>query len=155
MKNTLVLALLAGLSSAPACSLLFVEGPAAQRSRSQPLTCSTSYGWPVFDTIMAGFQSVRAGLALSHSDAYYKGMPISRGGDIGFGVSLAALSAISAGFGYDAVGRCHAARDAAYDSAAPPTAGAGLPPASLGPLVGPPPPPSALPPAVDPDATPL
>ena len=53
MKNALVLGLIAVRSSGSGCSLLFVEGPPAEHVGSQPLTCSTSYGWPVVDTLKA------------------------------------------------------------------------------------------------------
>ena len=102
------------LLSASECSFIFVEAPPPNIERNQDLTCTTNYGWPIVDTLLAGFELLRTGYALSRSEADYRGMQISQGTDVGLGFGLLTLTAISAGVGYSRVGQCkdaHAAGD--------------------------------------------
>jgi hypothetical protein len=139
------------LSSTGGCSFLFVSGPRAGEVRARALTCTTSNGWPIVDTLLASYQLVRTGFALSRSDADYRGMPLSRDGDIALGASLLALTAISAAVGFNDVSNCHDAH-ASLDDAPPPPR---LRSPSVSParaLPGPPPSSAPVPPAAAPSA---
>lgn len=138
------------------CSLLFVDGPPKTYTPPQYVHCSSSPGWPVFDTVVAGLELVRTGIAVSASDSAYQGAQISRGADIGFGLAFMTLFAISAGVGYGRVSDCNAAmlgapmphprrvRPPSYYPPPPQPGSAG----PSGPPIGypPPPPPNAAPP---------
>jgi hypothetical protein len=99
-----------------ACSFLFTTGPAHQPRhptrppRAMPPDCSTSRLAPVIDTLIVGYQIFRTGAALAADESDYSDSPISREGDIGFGVGLALVFGISALYGYSATSRCDAAR---------------------------------------------
>jgi len=90
----------------PSCSMLFVRKlpPVSQRTRDD--RCTTSQVAPGFDVALAALQTARTALALSLTDADYKGSVLSRDSDIAIGVALAALFTVSAGVGFSATTEC-------------------------------------------------
>ena len=110
VNRTLMLFLAAWMSgSTLGCSFMFVSGPPDDQRGTRSLTCTTSRGWPIVDTLLASYQLVRTGVALSRSDADYANSQLSRGADIAIGASLLAVTALSAGVGYSAVSKCEEA----------------------------------------------
>jgi hypothetical protein len=88
------------------CSLLFVDAPPARPKTSAKLECTSNNAAPVIDTVVAGFQVVRTGVALAANDSDYRASPISRGADIALGIGLTTLFISSAAYGYGATSRC-------------------------------------------------
>jgi hypothetical protein len=87
---------------------MFVNGPPKYSyARSSEIQCTTTPGWPVFDTVLAGLELVRTGIAISAKDSDYQGAQLSRPADIGFGLAFMTLFAISAGVGYSRVSDCN------------------------------------------------
>jgi hypothetical protein len=93
------------------CSLLFTTGPEPEAPTAAiPPDCSTSRVPPVVDTALAGYSVVRTGLAIGAADSVYVDSPISREVDIGLGIGLTSLFALSAIHGFSATGACDRAR---------------------------------------------
>lgn len=91
------------------CSFLFSSAPPAGAERLTPdskVDCSTSKAPPIADSVIAGLQAVRTGLAVAAEDRVYRDSPISREADIGIGLGLTALFLGSAIYGYSASSRC-------------------------------------------------
>ena len=140
----------AAASGAGGCSALFVSGPPAGYERGyvsrSELSCTTSPVAPLIDTLVTGFEVYRTIGAVSHSEADYAHLPISRGADIALGLTFVTTFAISAGYGFSTISRCKQAMDIDqpspaqfrphFSSMAPPTyqppAAAGAPPAAGG-----------------------
>ena len=55
------------------------------------------------DTVIAGFEGVRTGMALAADKSVYDHAPISRGADVAFGLGFLALFGASAIYGTDAI----------------------------------------------------
>ncbi|HVT06517.1 MAG TPA: hypothetical protein VHO67_03630 [Polyangia bacterium] len=94
------------------CSLMFVNGPPEDAKYVEPGECTVSNGWPAFDVILALLETLRTGYAITRTDEDYRGMTLSRPSDIGIGVALTALAAISAEVGFNRVKAC---KDAMID----------------------------------------
>jgi len=92
--------LVLGLAST-GCSFIFVTPPPAHAEQaSQPSAdCSTSRAAPIVDGIVTGYQVVRTLYATQAPDDTYQGAPISRGADIGLGLSFTALFLASTIYG--------------------------------------------------------
>jgi hypothetical protein len=96
----------------PGCSFLFVSPPPSNAGYAgsvraiEPVRCTSSKAGPVVDTVIAGLEAVRTGVALAADDSAYKDFPISRGADIGLGIGLFSLFAASAAYGYVVTGNC-------------------------------------------------
>ena len=107
----------------PGCSFLFVSPPPSNAGYAgsvrsiEPVKCTTSKAAPVVDTVIAGLEGIRTGLALGAKDSAYQDAPISRGADIGLGVGLFALFAASAAYGYVVTGNCLDANGGAHSAA--------------------------------------
>jgi hypothetical protein len=86
---------------------------------SKPVECTTSKMAPVFDTLFAGLELVRTGVALSADDYDYRDFPISRGADIAFGVGFTGLFAASAGYGYATTSKCQSVKEQQRQGAVP------------------------------------
>lgn len=96
------------------CSFLFVTKPPANLERlppSAPVECTTSRAAPLIDTAIAAFQVYRTATALNAKEWDYRDAPISRDADIGFGVGLTALFAVSAVYGLAMTARCDVAKE--------------------------------------------
>lgn len=83
------------------CSFIFVTPPPAHAEQASNRTadCSTSRAAPVVDGIITGYQVVRTIYATQAPDGTYQGAPISRGADIGLGLSFTALFLASTIYG--------------------------------------------------------
>lgn len=102
--------LLSGLFLAGGCSFLFVSGPPPKSAHANYLTCTTGPWWPLVDVALTGLETVRTIYALNQPASAYQNNPyLTRGSDIGFGLGLTALFALSAIIGFDRVGQCDAA----------------------------------------------
>jgi|GEM_PF-1598062 len=107
--GVLMLSLLAGVQG---CSLLFTTAPksapssAGATSEYESSNCTTSRAAPVVDTVIAGLEGVRTGLAMAADDRDYANSPISREADIALGVGFLALFTASAIYGYYVTGEC-------------------------------------------------
>jgi hypothetical protein len=62
---------------------------------------------PAVDGVIAGFEAVRTGLALSADSSAYQNSPISRNADIGFGLGFTALFLASSIYGFYETDQCH------------------------------------------------
>jgi hypothetical protein len=101
------------------CSLMFVNGPPPGQRNVEPSECTTSQGWPAFDVILSLLEAARTGYAVTRTDADYKGSTLSRPSDIAIGATLMALTAISAGVGFNRVSECNDAIDGSGHLGAP------------------------------------
>jgi hypothetical protein len=111
---------LGGLAfSASGCSYIFVKtvpDSTAREVRSHvgsvkpppyvSLQCTSGKAAPVIDTLIAGYQVVRTGVALSASDASYSGQPINREADIVLGLAFVTLFTASSVYGFRHTGEC-------------------------------------------------
>src|SRR5690349_20841337 len=92
-------------ASGNGCSFIFARGPGpadgAAEARQGTLNCSTTYVAPTVDMLLMAFQVFRTVMALQRSDADYRGAPISRSTDIGFGLGLSVLTGSSAIYGFN------------------------------------------------------
>jgi hypothetical protein len=91
------------------CSPTFMTPPpsggAAGVARPN-VDCTTSYAWPVVDTVLAAYQLGGAVYAATLDDSRYDGYPISRQADVAIGAGLGAVFVASATYGYIAASRC-------------------------------------------------
>ena len=95
------------------CSLVFVTQAPSDVEKIPPdseLDCTSSKAAPIIDTGIAVAQGVRAAFAADADDSTYEDAPITREADIGFGLGLATLFAVSAAYGYSATGACKTAK---------------------------------------------
>jgi hypothetical protein len=91
------------------CSVLFTTSPPSDAERlpaGAPIECTTTKAAPIVDSVLAGLQVARVGLAAAADDSVYRDAPISREADIGIGVAMATLFLSSAVYGYSVTGRC-------------------------------------------------
>src|SRR5262245_19334613 len=104
----LVAAAIAGAATS-GCSLLFTSKAPDHAERippGMPVTCATSRAAPIVDTVIAGLETVRTVLAITAKDSVYSGAPISREADVGIGLGLTTLFAVSAVYGYSVTSEC-------------------------------------------------
>lgn len=96
----------------PGCSFLFTTAPkhAEPSAQFESNKCTTSKAAPIADTLIAGLEGARIGIALSADQSTYDNAPISRTADVGLGVGFLALFAASAVYGYYVTGECSARR---------------------------------------------
>lgn len=97
------------------CSFLFVKSPPANAEKlppTEPVDCTTSQVAPAIDALIAGFQVVRTGYAVSQSESDYVGAPIKRSADIALGAGLTVVFVAAAAYGFAATGECSDVRDA-------------------------------------------
>jgi len=99
----------------PGCSFLFTTAPKSAESPSEFASkkCTTSKAAPIVDTVIAGLQGVRTGIALAADKSAYDDSPISREADVAFGLGFLALFGASAIYGYYVTGQCSASHDRA------------------------------------------
>src|SRR5262245_33305130 len=105
-RKTTVVALLVfgGPTLIGGCSFMFVKPPRKEvPGRIEAAGCTASMTAPAVDGIITGLQAVRTMLALSLSDADYRGMALDRNTDITLGVAFMALFGISAMYGVSSV----------------------------------------------------
>ena len=93
------------------CSLLFVNRPpAAEEVSGRPwaISCTSSKAAPIVDTLVTGLEATRIALAVNAPDSTYQAsdQPLSRGADIGLGLSFGALFLSSAIYGYVETTQC-------------------------------------------------
>jgi hypothetical protein len=159
---------LGGLSG---CSFLFTtKAPSdAELARTPgPVECTTTRAAPIVDTVIAGLEVARVGVAANASDSDYSNAAFDRKTDIAFGVGFAALYTASAVYGYTVTARCSTVKEArlrgplppygypgpyVYPSAPPGYPPPGYPPPAYGPPGYPPPsnpPPGYAPPGYPP-----
>src|SRR5439155_14954438 len=105
-------AMFAGVA-ASGCSLVFTTRAPDHPERippAMPIMCTTSRAAPVVDTIIAGLESVRTIFAVSAKDSVYQGATITRPADIGIGLGLTTLFAVSAIYGFSVTSGCDEAK---------------------------------------------
>ena len=85
---------------------MFVKAPPPRGDRERPFDCTTSMAAPVLDGLLMGLHGVRVGYAFSQDDADYRGSWSSRQFDIGLGLGLMFVHAISAYAGDRRVTEC-------------------------------------------------
>jgi len=100
------------------CSVLFVNAPPPPANRPRVVECTSSNVAPIIDSLIAGWQVLRIGLALAASDADYTGnrLNFTRGQDIALGAGLLTIFGISATWGFFQTAEC---REALNDNAQP------------------------------------
>jgi hypothetical protein len=109
-RPIVTLALLAALvGPATGCSLLFVKPPAPPEERGEIVRCTSSAAAPVIDMIIASLQVVRTLIAFSATDEAYAHAAIPRPVDIGLGIGLSGLFAVSSGYGFSKTNACREA----------------------------------------------
>jgi hypothetical protein len=107
--GALILSLVGGL---PGCSFLFTTAPKSEptyggaASEYQSSNCTTSKAAPIVDTVIAGLEGVRTGLALAADKGDYENAPISKEADIAFGLGFLALFGASAIYGFVVTDKC-------------------------------------------------
>jgi len=119
MRTSVAFALAVPLMApATGCSVLFVNTPPPPAQRPRVVECTSSNVAPIIDSLIAGWQVVRIGLALAASDADYTGsrFNITRGQDIALGGALLTTFGISAAWGFFQTGEC---REAMLDNEPP------------------------------------
>jgi hypothetical protein len=94
----------------PGCSYAFVEHVPAHHAQMGYVDCTSGKAAPVLDTLGAGFEVVRSGVAIAAHDSAYESYPISRTADIAIGVGLAAVLTASAIYGYSNTSECARAK---------------------------------------------
>jgi hypothetical protein len=107
MRELLLLAPL--LLPCAGCSATFMSAPPAGGASGQArphVDCSSSYAWPIVDTVLASYQLAGVALAATRDDSDYDRYPISRRTDMALGVGFAAVFAASATYGYISATRC-------------------------------------------------
>lgn len=116
-ESKLSIVLLIGVSTclSSGCSLLFVKAPPAavpQLDAAPTEDCTSSRAAPILDTIFAGLEAARTGVALAVDDSVYDSpnQPLSRGADVALGVGFTALFLGSAIYGYLTTARCDRAQ---------------------------------------------
>ncbi len=98
---------LASLAPTAGCSVVFVSGPKKiAPGRFEPDGCSTSRVAPIIDTVLLGLWGGAAVSEASRNATEGYGTGVDRGTSIAVGVTLAALSAASAFYGYATVATC-------------------------------------------------
>ena len=115
-RGALSCALILSLTTVlPGCSFLFTTAPKHAQPSVEFVSnkCTTSKAAPIVDTVIAGLEGVRTGLALAADQSTYDHAPISRGADIALGVGFLALFGASAIYGYSVTGECSSRRDRA------------------------------------------
>jgi hypothetical protein len=169
MRASPILAVVAGLSLMPGCSWLFVQPLNPSMSTHRNLNCTTNRAAPVIDTIFTTTNVVSALYVAGQDNVANKGQAVM------FGLSVAALWAMSAGYGFSKTAECEEAVGSDDDDddepdrpprrrtyrAVPPPSGryppsgpSPRPEATLQAPYEPPPAPRAAPPPVAPTATP-
>jgi hypothetical protein len=91
------------------CSPTFMTPPPAGFAAAGPrpfVDCTTSYAWPVVDTVLAAYQLGGVAYAATLDDSRYDRYPISRQTDMAIGASLGAVFVASATYGYITAARC-------------------------------------------------
>ena len=88
------------------CSLLFVKPLPPPEERGEIVHCTASSAAPLVDLIIASLQAVRTMIAVDATDAAYANSAITRPVDIGFGIGLSTLFAVSAGHGFSKTNAC-------------------------------------------------
>ena len=109
-------ALILGLAGVlPGCSFLFTTAPKHADSPAEFVSnkCTTSKAAPIVDSVLAGLEGVRTGVALAADKSAYQNAPISRGADIGLGLGFLALFGASAIYGFYVTGECSSRHDRA------------------------------------------
>jgi hypothetical protein len=101
-------ALLAMLSST-GCSLLFVTGPPPPEMNVPywQVECTNSYTLPVIDVLWTSLGLLTTGIAISRSDADYRGSFQTRNQAIASGFGSILLYGISSGVGFSRVSACN------------------------------------------------
>lgn len=94
------------------CSFLFVQAPPAGHAELSQFDCTSSMAAPVLDTVAAGFQVVRTGIALAADEADYADFPLSRGADIALGLGFTALFTAAFVHGFSTTADCEDAKSA-------------------------------------------
>jgi hypothetical protein len=168
MRATKILAMVVGLSLMPGCSWLFVQPLKTDRGYRNP-NCTTNRAAPVIDTLFTTTNVVSALYVAGQDNVANKEQAVL------FGLSVAALWAMSAGYGFSKTAECEealaeeeepeqpyrrpryraqppAVRYPPKGSPAPPAAPYEAPPAA--PYEAPPPPPAPPPVAATAPATP-
>jgi hypothetical protein len=131
--RALAVVLVVGLGAG--CSWVFVERAPPPDKRGPYFYCHKSKAIPVADGFVAGLFGLNAIYALSKDEAQYAGTTSSQGVDIAFNLGVAALWAVSSGFGAAWVDECRAA--SAASQVGPPSAGPPNPVAAPAPIVAP------------------
>jgi hypothetical protein len=127
------------------CSFVFIDGPPTEHAKMSYFDCTSTYGLPVADGLLALTGALGAGEALSQSKQAYadKNSGASRNAAAGVDLTLAALGAVSAVYGVVQTERCDRAKEALKARIFAPT-----PPRPELPFSVPAPPPTAPPPPV-------
>jgi hypothetical protein len=83
------------------CSFIFVTPPPAhaEQASNPNAECSTSRAAPAIDGILTGLRVAGTLYAATAPDSAYQGAPISRGADIGLGLTFTALFLASTIYG--------------------------------------------------------
>lgn len=95
------------------CSPTFMTPPPAGAvpGVARPFVdCTSSYAWPVVDTVLAAYQLTGVAYAATLDDSRYDRYPISRKADMAIGAGLGAVFVASAAYGYIAASRCRRIR---------------------------------------------
>lgn len=106
---TLSLSMLLSCGCSPTFMTPPPSGGAAGVARPN-VDCTTSYAWPVVDTVLAAYQLGGVAYAATLDDSRYDGYPISRQADMAIGAGLGAVFVASATYGYIAASRCRRIR---------------------------------------------
>jgi hypothetical protein len=148
----LVVALaLAAVATTSGCSWIFVQPLREERGRGDYIDCTTNRAAPVLDTIFTLTNIASAIYVASENNVTNKGTAVT------LGLSVAALWALSAGYGYSHTSECEEAMEGSGRSYYPPPRVRPRPqyyPPPPPPTAAPPPPEVVVPPAGTPGAPP-
>jgi hypothetical protein len=125
--TALLMATLLVLSSLTmGCSFMFVDGPKPDDARLPgQAPCTTSYAWPIVDTLLAGWFLLNAVLNANKPASSFSSSgdgEVAKSTSVGMGVVLVSLTGVSAGVGFSRVNACQEslADDGLWRPAPPP-----------------------------------
>jgi len=105
------LSVLALLSCSCSATFMTPPPPGGAAGAGRPhVDCTTSYAWPVVDSVLTAYEVAGVAYAATLDDSRFEHYPISRQTEMALGAGFATVFAASAVYGYVAASRCRHVR---------------------------------------------